>query len=298
MTKPSPPQQVNSRSRSWLGLLLVAAAIVAAFFSIGLAVAAVWYSVAPKVYVSTAIVLISPRSLPPNINSPEPTHDFTYRHDQLIGEDNIIMKALIKYDLKELPTLRDLSAKDQIRHIQSDFIVRPTGQDESVYELRYLSRNPRDAQTVLATLASTYEKHLDEKFRSVSPETLELLRKMVEKQENDLAAQSKEIEQLEKQIAAGQTDEETQATLVKLREERELMINKLDAAASPMTFGESPKEETQFPGFDFKRLSPASKGYLVYPRLHVFLLAGGIGGLLMGLIAAGLMIAVFINRQS
>ena len=294
MTKPSPPQEVNSRS--WLGLLLVAAAIVAAFFFMGLALAAVWHSVTPKVYESSATVLIEPRSLPPNINAPQPRPNFTFRHDQLIGEDNIILKALIKYNMNELVTLRDLSEVDQIRHIQSNFMVIQPRQYDNLYELQYISHNARDAQTVLATIVSTYEKHLDEKYRSISPETRELLHEIKKKLESDLFAQSEKIEQLEKQIAAGQTDEETQATLAKLREERELIIRKLDAG-SPMTFGESPKKETQFPGFNFETLSSASKGYLVYPRLPVFLLVGGFGGLLIGLIPAGLIIAVFSKRR-
>ena len=59
MTKPSPPQEVSSRS--WLGLLLVAGLIVAAVFCVGLAMSAAWYSVTPRIFESSATLLIEPR---------------------------------------------------------------------------------------------------------------------------------------------------------------------------------------------------------------------------------------------
>ena len=301
MNKPSLQPEVDSRVS--FGSLIAAGLIVAALFCVGLAVSAAWYYVTPKVFESSATVLIEPRRPAPTLNKGGDSGSFDYRHDQLIGEDNIIMKALIKYNLNELSTLHDLSAEDQIRHIQSNFLVLQTGQNEGVYELRYMSRDPRDAQTVLATLASTYEKHLGEKYRSVSPETHELLLKLKKRFDDELAAKTDKIEQLEKQIAAGQTDEDIKATLVELQEERELMIRKRDEADSfvsgEMSAEEMLKEklETQARGFNFETLSPASKGYLVYPRLPVFLLAGGFGGLLIGFFTAGLMIAVLSNRR-
>ena len=86
-------------------------------------------------------------------------------------------ECLIKYDLKDLPTLRDLSAVKQIEEIQKNFVVVQNREEPTKYDLEYFSTDPRDAQTVLATIISTYEKHLDEEYCSPGADTVELLLK-------------------------------------------------------------------------------------------------------------------------
>ena len=76
-------------------------------------------------------------------------------------------KCLNKYNLKDLSTLRDLSAVKQIEEIQKNLVVVQNWPEVKrndgllSYDLEYFSTNPRDAQAVLATIISTYEKHLD-----------------------------------------------------------------------------------------------------------------------------------------
>ena len=218
MTQSYPPQKVEARSG--FGLLFVAGLIVAAFLLIGLALSAFFYSVTPKVFESSATVLIEQRS-PPRIfkSTPNKKARFMVRHDQLIGEDNIVTKGLKKYDLEKLTTLRDLPTNDQIIYIQSNFEARQSDENLDMYELSFRSRNARDAQTILATLVSTYEKHLEEKYGPVRSDTRELLLKMEQSFANDVASFNEKIEQVETRIALGQNGDELRPTLKKLQEE-------------------------------------------------------------------------------
>ena len=289
MTKPSSPPEV--KTPSWFDSLLIAGVIVATFIFIGLVVSTVWYSVTPKIYESSATVLIEPPSppTPPTNLSP---FDFTYRHEELIAEDNNITKALIKYDLQELPTLRDLSPDDQIRHIQSNLEAQGARQTDDVYHVRFRSHNAKVAQTVLATLLSAYEKHLDARYDSPHS-THELLLKMKARFVKDLFEQTEKVKEVEKQMAAGQIDEDTQALLKKLQKELDLSQRKVDEASKQ--YAELP-EEKEPEVFNFETLSPAERGVVVKP-LSVFLLAGGGIGALIGFMVSGLMIAVQSTRR-
>ena len=180
MMAPQEPEEVGFdfwgvlRRRKWLVFLGLLA---------GLAVGGIYNSQCSKVYESRATVTIQPKATQmfqmDNQNQfGESTSSFDYRHDQLIAEDNILTKCLIKYDLQDLATLRDLPPTDQIKAIQDDLTVAQNREEPSKYELEFTSLNPRDAQTVLATVVSTYQKHLDEKYRQKSSDTLELLQKM------------------------------------------------------------------------------------------------------------------------
>ena len=166
------------RRRKWLVFLGLLA---------GLAVGGIYNSQCSKIYESQATVTIQPKEMThfqmgsKSSFGEESGGSFDFRHDQLIAEDNILTKCLITYDLQELVSLRDLPENDQIKAIQEDLSVSQNREEPTKYELEYRSLNPRDAQTVLATVVSTYEKHLDEKYRQNSTNTMELLQKMSDK---------------------------------------------------------------------------------------------------------------------
>ena len=291
MTKLSPPHEDDARFR--LGSLAAVVLAIATFFFIGVVVAAVWHSVAPKVFESSATVLIEYRVKILNTSKlpSDEFEKFIHPHDQFIGEDNIVVDALEKYGLAELTTLRDLSRDNQINHIQLNLAIQRSQKNLYLYHLRFRSRDARDAQTVLATIVKTYEKQLAEQYpdpHQARQETLELLHKMKNRLANDLETQIAEVEQIEKQIAAGQT---LGKRLEQLKEKVELTRKKLDEASSQC------QEQVMswvggHPGFNFVSLSPASDGFSVLPPLPVVLLLGGCGGALFGLIPAGLMIFV------
>ena len=291
MTKLSPPHEDDARFR--LGSLAAVVLAIATFFFIGVVVAAVWHSVAPKVFESSATVLIEYRVK--ILNTAKLPSDefekFIHPHDQFISEDNIVVDALEKYGLAELTTLLDLSRDNQINHIQLNLAIQRSQKNLYLYHLRFRLRDARDAQTVLATIVKTYEKQLAEQYpapHQARQETLELLHKMKNRLANDLETQIAEVEQIEKQIAAGQT---LGKRLEQLKEKVELTRKKLDEASRRCQ-----EQVTSWvgghPGFNFVSLSPASDGVSVLPPLPVVLLLGGCGGALFGLIPAGLMIFV------
>ena len=83
-------------------------------------------------------------------------------------------KCLNNYDLKDLRTFRNLSPTKQIEEIQKNLVVVQNREETTKFELEYFSTDPQDAQTVLATIITTYENHLDEKYRSPSADTVDL----------------------------------------------------------------------------------------------------------------------------
>ena len=140
----------------------------------------------------------------------------------------------------------------------------------------------------------TYDKYLAEQCRDDGQDTRELLLKMKNRLTNQLEAQIAEVEQIEKQIAAGQTLGER---LEQLKEKVELTRKKLEVTILQVKEVEVSTTGPRHQGFNFKALSPASRGVSVRPPLPAALLLGGCCGALVGLIPAGLMIAVFRNRR-
>ena len=160
----------------------------------GLLVGGIYFTKCTKVYQSQATITMMPGGGPFRLGSSEDGDgDFDLYHDQLISEDAILAECLIKYDLKDLPTLRDLSAVKQIEEIQKNLVVVQNWDEPTKYDLEYFSTDPRDAQTVLATIISTYEKHLEDKYSRVTSDTMELLEKMRDRF-------CKEVEQIDKQL--------------------------------------------------------------------------------------------------
>jgi len=211
MLAPQEPEEVGFdfwgvlRRRKWLVFLGMLA---------GLVIGGIYNSQAQKIYESKATITIQPREKIifklGNSDQYDNSQNFDVRHDQLISEDNILSKCLIKYGLQDLETLRDLSGTDQILEIQNNLIVIQNRDESTKYELEYTSVNPRDAQTVLATIVSTYEKHLDEKYRDITAGTMELLKKMSDQFHREVKLVEKELkvarDEVEKHAIAGKPE--------------------------------------------------------------------------------------------
>lgn len=161
------------RRRKWLIFLGMLA---------GLAVGGIYNSQCQKIYQSVATVTIQPKEtqiFSPNGDNPYgQSRSFNIRHDQLIGEHNIVYKCLTDFGLNKLETLRDFPEDEQIAEIQKNLKVSQNREEPIKYELEYQSIDASDAQTVLATIISTYEKRLDEQYRDNSRDLTELLSRM------------------------------------------------------------------------------------------------------------------------
>ena len=181
MFAPQEPEEVGFdfwgvlRRRKWLVFLGLLA---------GLAVGGIYNSQAQKVYQSNATITIQPKGkVVFSLDNQDPYNEssFDYRHDALIGETNIITKCLVDYGLDNLETLRDIAPVDQVLEIQENLTIIQNRDEPSKYELEYRSINPRDAKTVLATVVSTYKKHLEKEYRDDSEDVMELLTKMCDR---------------------------------------------------------------------------------------------------------------------
>ena len=187
MFAPQEPEEVGFdfwgvlRRRKWLVFLGLLA---------GLVVGGIYNSQAQKIYESKATVTIQPRdkiiwSLSQG-NQYDDLTKFDLRHDQLISENNILFKCLTEHGLSDLETLRDLPQEDQFKEIRENLVVIQNREEPTKYELEYTSVNPRDAQTILATVVSTYERYLNEQYQEVSQDTMELLNKMCDRLHGDI----------------------------------------------------------------------------------------------------------------
>ena len=195
MFAPQEPEEVGFdfwgvlRRRKWLVFLGLLA---------GLALGGIYNSQSQKIYESKATVTIQPRDkiiwqLGQGGDQYDNLGNFDLRHDQLISENNILHKCLTEHHLSDLETLRELPQEQQYTEIRENLVVIQNREESTKYELEYTSVNPRDAQTVLATIVSTYEKYLNEQYQEVTADTMELLNKMCDRLH-------KEIKVVEKQL--------------------------------------------------------------------------------------------------
>ena len=159
------PTKVKKASKIWLVVIPVLFSLFG--LVIGFAIGAVENRIPDANYESTSKILLMDLG-----------KGTSFPHQEVIASDAIFTKCLIKYDLNQLSSLRDLPATDQIDYLKKRLTVESMGDDTQILKLRYVTANPRDAQTVLATVVSTYEKHLNDMSEwmpgfEVSMETLE-----------------------------------------------------------------------------------------------------------------------------
>ena len=244
----------------------------------GLLVGGIYFAKCPKVYQSQATISIVmiPTDRPFRLDSSE-DWDFDIRHDQLIGEDTILAECLTKHGLKDVPTFRDLSPVKQIEEIQENFVVVQNREEPSKYDLEYFSTDPRDAQAVLATIISTYEKHLEDKYLRVTSDTMELLEKMRDRFDKKVKQLDKQIQMARDRVAKmeiGETENVKSEALVKEFEKLVLAKEKLIAKRDVLEpyFGEGLAEDDR--SFLFETTRPAYRGRQVRPPVQAMMLPG------------------------
>ena len=261
------------RRKNWPLLLIFG------FFGLlaGPLVGEIYFTICP-VYQSQATICIVmiPTDRPFRLDSSE-DWDFDIRHDQLIGEDTILAECLTKHGLKDVPTFRDLSPVKQIEEIQENFVVVQNREEPSKYDLEYFSTDPRDAQAVLATIISTYEKHLEDKYLRVTSDTMELLEKMRDRFDKKVKQLDKQIQMARDRVAKmeiGETENVKSEALVKEFEKLVLAKEKLIAKRDVLEpyFGEGLAEDDR--SFLFETTRPAYRGRQVRPPVQAMMLPG------------------------
>ena len=267
---------------------------------VGLLVGGIYFTTCPKIYQSQATITIQPREKIMVDPSIEDTGDFDYRHDQLIGQDNILTNCLNKYNLKDLHTFRDLPPAKQIEEIQKNLVVVQSREEPTKLELEYYSTDPRDAQTVLATIIKTYDKHLKDKYRSPTPSVMELLEKMRDGFDKEVKQVDKQLKMARDRVTKmeiGETENVTSEALVKEIEELVLAKEKFMAKkeiAGQQIIEEGTTRSSRHKGFLFETTRSPCRGGQVRPVLAVilpvFALTGAVVGLwfaLLGVLVVG-----------
>ena len=104
--------------------------------------------------------------------------ELTIRHDQLIGQYNIVSSCLTEHDLTGLSSFDNLSEDKIVPEVMSNLEVSQNKEEQVLYDLVYYSTEPADAQTILNSLIVTYEKNLTQQYQNDSDEVENLLKKV------------------------------------------------------------------------------------------------------------------------
>lgn len=83
--------------------------------------------------------------------------DMAIRHDQLIGQYNIVQRCLLENNLSALESFSELANDETIPYVMDNLVVTQNKDEQVLYELVYYSSEPDDAQTILNNLIATYE---------------------------------------------------------------------------------------------------------------------------------------------
>ncbi|MEM7782804.1 MAG: polysaccharide biosynthesis tyrosine autokinase [Planctomycetota bacterium] len=94
--------------------------------------------------------------------------DLAIRHDQLIGQPNIVRKCLNNNGLTGLGSFADLPEEEIVTDVVDNLEVTQNKEEIMLYDLQFYSSKPDDAQTLLNNLIATYEKDLEEQYKDES----------------------------------------------------------------------------------------------------------------------------------
>lgn len=146
----------------------------------GMGLGALYDAQCETVYRSVAKVKIEPKDpvvMPMSNQRILPTAaELTIRHDQLIGQYNIVDNCLTKYDLKNLTSFENLSEDKIVPTVMSNLEVSQNKEEQVLYDLVFYSSEPEDAQTILNNLIRSYEENLNEQYKNENDEVEKLLK--------------------------------------------------------------------------------------------------------------------------
>ena len=173
-------------------------ALVVAGTVVGLVIAALVYAQATPVYQSTAQVLIVKKSSGP-MNLEGGDGRVTYVEDYvttqliLIRSQLIIERAVKKRDLGALPSLQGKA--DPAGVIRASLTAErekdASGAPNNIINLTYSGTAAADCPAVLTAVIDTYREFLDEKYRAVSDDTVNLITSGRDALQTELAVKEK-----------------------------------------------------------------------------------------------------------
>lgn len=258
-----PPAQLNmnapaiSNGNPTLRLLGYLAILIGSVF-VGLAIAVVFYYSSPTVYQSDAKFLVSKSPLAPQSEGLDFSAVTDQRHDVLLPETNIVMAGVHKYGLAHLKSFRDLHVDKVVSLIQKNLTVTQHHDEPSLYEVAFWSKDPQEAQTVVATLMAAYESALRKDVEYALEDHKEIVRKTYDEAIQEYkAAEIKSDEKVLERALQRKTDYEDQWTELKRVEAQHL--------------------------YSFRTLDPPLRGEPIWPSLPLLLVYGGAGGFVLGM---------------
>ena len=150
----------------------------------GLGAGGLYNSQCETIYKSSARVRIEPK---------EPVHfqygmdrgglhdnyaDFDIRHDQLIGEHNIVSACLFGKRYDTLSSLSGIPDDEKVKYVQTNLEITQNREEPIIYEIEHYSKDPDDAKTILSGLIATYEEELKKQYEQSSSDVKGLLERM------------------------------------------------------------------------------------------------------------------------
>ena len=107
--------------------------------------------------------------------------DLNIRHDQLIGEFNIVKKCLNGNDLMTLKSFENLSEDKIIPEVRGNLEITQNKEEQILYDLVFYGPEPDDAQLILNNLIATYQKDLMEHYNDDTGQVETLLQTVHDK---------------------------------------------------------------------------------------------------------------------
>jgi capsular exopolysaccharide synthesis family protein len=188
-TQPTPTSSVNPLQVFWRHRSLVLLGGVA-----GLILGALAYTQRPPVYLSSAQVLVVKKrsdALPMAGGDPRLSfyEDYVSTHLVLIRSPLVIQKAVKKRNLAALPCFESQDPAGALLAGLSAGrdLAKDGSAPNNIINLGFRGRNSADTGTVLAAVIDSYRDFLDETYRNVSENTLELITRARDLLKKDLA---------------------------------------------------------------------------------------------------------------
>lgn len=180
----APPEQDEPSFDFW-GVLGRRKWLIFLGLIVGLAAGGFYNSQAPVIYKSRARVRIEPKEplvfegLSGQDSSYTSSTNFEIRHDQLIGEFNIVEACLRDKGLENIESLVALESMDEkVDKVQGGLTITQNREEQILYEIEYISESPDDSREILNALVETYERVLEDQYLDEKKDVKELLARM------------------------------------------------------------------------------------------------------------------------